>query len=34
LGGVPGVDLVHLQRADIQRSGIVQRIVEAYEDSP
>ncbi|MCH2111397.1 MAG: PhoH family protein [Planctomycetes bacterium] len=34
LGGVPGVDLVHLQRADIQRSGIVQRIVETYEDSP
>ena len=31
LGAVKGVSMVEFKRADIVRSGIVQRIVEAYE---
>lgn len=34
LSGVEGVQVVHFGRGDIVRSGLTQRVVEAFEDGP
>ncbi|MCY1361775.1 Protein PhoH [compost metagenome] len=31
MGGIPGVEIVRFTSADVVRSGLVQKIVEAYE---